>query len=277
MSASQVHARNRNWLEAMAASPDSQTRLRWRNALVEQNLGLVKLVAQRLSLRSGQPFDELVSAGNMGLIRAVEAFDLRQRCSLSSFAVPYIQGAMLHDQRDNGQPLRTPRRLRELLQRARRLQEQRRGQGLAPLTSEALASELDCRTSQLAEAGAVERALQVRSLDAPLGSDDAGEPCCLLDQLAAQGPAGESTGELGDGSQDRCHWLRSQLDQLDGPERRLLEGRWLEGRSWRELGLELRLTSRQAQQRAEALLSWLQRAAGNPAANAMASRAAMAV
>jgi DNA-directed RNA polymerase sigma subunit (sigma70/sigma32) len=192
MSASQVHARNRHWLEAMAASPDSQTRLRWRNALVEQNLGLVKLVAQRHSLRSGQPFNELVSAGNM-------------------------------------------------------------------------------------EAGAVERALQVRSLDAPLGSDDAGEPCCLLDQLAAQGPAGESTGELGDGSQDRCHWLRSQLDQLDGPERRLLEGRWLEGRSWRELGLELRLTSRQAQQRAEALLSWLQRAAGNPAANAMASRAAMAV
>ena len=89
---SQLHARNRSCLEAMAASPDAATRLWWRNALVEHNLALVRMVAQRQSRLSGQPFDELVSAGNLGLIRAVEAFDLRQTCNFSSFAVPYIQG-----------------------------------------------------------------------------------------------------------------------------------------------------------------------------------------
>ncbi|WP_254987066.1 sigma factor [Cyanobium sp. ATX 6E8] len=76
----------------MAASPDATTRLLWRNALVEHNLALVRMVAQRHTRRSGQPFDDLVSAGGLGLIRAVEAFDLRQRCNFSSFAVPYMQG-----------------------------------------------------------------------------------------------------------------------------------------------------------------------------------------
>jgi DNA-directed RNA polymerase specialized sigma subunit len=174
----QLHTRNRSWLEAMAASPDAATKLWWRNALVEHNLALVRMVAQRQSQRTGQSFDELVSAGCLGLIRAVEAFDLRQTCNLSSYAVPYIRGAMLHDVRDHGQPLHTPRRLRELQQRARRLQEQRRGQSLAPLAAAELASELGCSTAQLEEAGAVQLALQVRSLDAPLsGEDEQRAPC----------------------------------------------------------------------------------------------------
>jgi RNA polymerase sigma-B factor len=276
---SQLHTRNRSWLESMAASPDAATKLWWRNALVEHNLALVRMVAQRQSQRTGQPFDELVSAGCLGLIRAVEAFDLSQTCNLSSYAVPYIRGAMLHDVRDHGQPLHTPRRLRELQQRARRLQEQRRGQGLAPLAAAELASELGCSTAQLEEAGAVQRALQVRSLDAPLSSE--GEQAgTLLDQLAAGSPAATSTSD--DPGDDRgddsaagervleVHWLQNQLGRLAGIEQRLLLGHWIDGLGWGELALELKLSSSQARQRGEALLAWLQE-------NAIASSAAIAV
>jgi len=304
LAASELHARNRSWLEAMAASPDASTRLLWRNALVEHNLALVRLVAQRHSRRSGQPFDDLVSAGGLGLIRAVEAFDLRQRCNFSSFAVPYIEGAMRHDVRDHGQPVHTPRRLRELQQRARRLQEQRRGQGLAPLQTAQLAEELGCRQAQLEEAAAVQRALQVRSLDAPLASSDGEEAGCLLDQLAAgstsqdaNANAGCATGcstgwateeatahpETDAEQQLQCHWLHSQLARLNRLEQRLLEGRWMEGLSWSELALELQLTSRQARVRGDALLAWLQEAAASTSgastsgASAMASSAAIAV
>lgn len=294
----------------MAASPDATTRLLWRNALVEHNLALVRMVAQRHSRRSGQPFDDLVSAGGLGLIRAVEAFDLRQRCNFSSFAVPYIEGAMRHDVRDHGQPLHTPRRLRELQQRARRLQEQRRGQGLAPLQTAQLAEELGCTPTQLQEAAAVQRALQVRSLDAPLSGSDGEEASCLLDQLAAgrsahdaDSTAGCSTGcstgwatagatphtesdthtDSDSEQQLQCRWLHSQLACLNRLEQRLLEGRWMEGLSWSELALELRLTSRQARVRGDALLAWLQEAAASTSgastsgASAMASRAAIAV
>ena len=263
----------------MAASPDAETKLWWRNALVEHNLALVRMVAQRQSQRTGQSFDELVSAGCLGLIRAVEAFDLRQTCNLSSYAVPYIRGAMLHDIRDHGQPLHTPRRLRELQQRARRLQEQRRGQGLAPLAAAELASELGCSTAQLEEAGAVQRALQVRSLDAPL-SGEGEQAGTLLDQLAAgSATATSASDDPGDDlSTDQAaservleaHWLQTQLSRLGGIEQRLLLGHWIEGLGWCELALELKLSSRQARQRGEDLLAWLQ-------AKAIASSAAIAV
>lgn len=269
---SQLHTRNRSWLEAMAASPDAATRLWWRNALVEHNLALVRMVAQRQSQHSGQPFDELVSAGSLGLIRAVEAFDLRQGCNFSSFAVPYIRGAMLHDVRDHGQPLHTPRRLRELQQRARRLQEQRRSQGLDPLAPAALADALGCRPAQLDEAAAVQRALQVRSLDAPLSEGDGEAGGCLLDQLAAP-----ETGQR-EQNPSRCRWLHAQLAQLSQLEQRLLQGHWFDGLSWSELALELQLTSRQAQRQGEALLVWLQEAATRTnGANSSASPAAIAV
>ena len=281
---SQLHTRNRSWLEAMAASPDAATKLWWRNALVEHNLALVRMVAQRQSQRTGQPFDELVSAGCLGLIRAVEAFDLRQTCNLSSYAVPFIRGAMLHDVRDHGQPLHTPRRLRELQQRARRLQEQRRSQGLAPLAAADLALELGCNTAQLEEASAVQRALQVRSLDAPL-SGEGEQGGTLLDQLAAGSTAATNAGDdpsndpmCNDPSEDpkagervlEAHWLQAQLSRLGGIEQRLLLGHWIEGLGWCELALEHKLSSRQARQRGEALLACLQE-------NAIASNAAIAV
>lgn len=281
---SQLHTRNRSWLEAMAASPDAATKLWWRNALVEHNLALVRMVAQRQSQRTGQPFDELVSAGCLGLIRAVEAFDLRQTCNLSSYAVPFIRGAMLHDVRDHGQPLHTPRRLRELQQRARRRQEQRRSQGLAPLAAADLALELGCNTAQLEEASAVQRALQVRSLDAPL-SGEGEQGGTLLDQLAAGSTAATNAGDdpsndpmCNDPSEDpkagervlEAHWLQAQLSRLGGIEQRLLLGHWIEGLGWCELALEHKLSSRQARQRGEALLACLQE-------NAIASNAAIAV
>ncbi|MDA0716882.1 MAG: sigma factor [Cyanobacteria bacterium] len=263
--------RNRSWLEAMAASPNATTKLWWRNILVEQNLALVRMVAQRQSQRTGQPFNELVSAGSLGLIRAVEAFDLRQNCNLSSYAVPYIRGAMLHDVRDNGQPLHTPRRLRELQQRARRLQEKRRNVGLAPLAAAGLALELGCSTAQLEKAGEVQRALQMLSLDTPLNGISAQEGT-LLDQVAADSAttAGTGDGPTGDEGVFEALWLRAQLGRLGGIERRLLIGHWIDGLGWCELALELKLSSHQAQKRGEALLVGLQK-------KAIASSAAIAV
>ena len=286
---SQLRARNKQWFQALAqAKQGRQTELslHWRNALVSENLALVRQVANRLSKQTGQPFDELVSAGSLGLIRAVEAFDLNRDCVLSSFAVPYIRGAILHDQRDNGQPLKTPRRLRELHQRARRLVEQRRRQGEAPLDTASLAEALNCRIDQLEEAKTVHRALQLLSLDAPLpGSHQTGgEHRCLIEQIAAP----EASGGTGHAIQDppegplraQLSWLNLQLEALPELDRFLLQGHWIHQRSWRELGFQLRMPPKQAQARAEAALDQLRQIyEGRPAnrKQAIAMRAAIRV
>lgn len=251
----QLRSRNKQWFQALAQanrSKQAELSLHWRNALVSENLALVRQVANRLSKQTGQPFDELVSAGSMGLIRAVEAFDLQRDCVLSSFAVPYIRGAILHDQRDNHQPLKTPRRLRELHQRARRLIEQRRRHGAAPLDSAGLAGALNCRIDQLEEAKRVQRALNVLSLDAPLPGchPTRGDGPCLVDQIAAP--------ETSEGpSEAQRSWLQCQLKALPALDCALLQGHWILERSWKELGFQWRMDPKQAQARAEAALDQL--------------------
>jgi len=263
---SQRRSRNKEWFQALHQANQAKQAglsLHWRNALVSENFALVHQVANRLSKQTGQPFDELVSAGSLGLIRAVEAFDLQRDCGLSSFAVPYIRGAILHDQRDNHQPLKTPRRLRELHQRARRLEEQRRRQGAAPLDTAELARALNCRIEQLEEAKAVQRALHLLSLDAPLpGSHQtSGEGPCLLDQIAAP----ETSGALSHSGEEvtECptqaqrSWLECQLKALPALDCALLQGHWILQRSWKELGFQWRMDPKQAQARAEAALDQL--------------------
>jgi RNA polymerase sigma-B factor len=248
---------NQTLLRRLGGSRAAAARLHWRNALVSQNLGLVHMVANRESLRSGRPFDDLCSAGYEGLIRAVECFDTSRNVALSSFAVPYIQGAMRMDQRERQQPLRTPRRLRELQQRARRLQERRRAAGQAPLPAAELAAALGCCLARLQEADAVQRALGVASLDQPLGNGDGDgdeQTGSWLDQITNPSP------EARDEDDSQLQWLRRWMGGLEPTDRELLETRWIDGLSWSAVAERLGRDGRQCRQRAEELRRALQEA-----------------
>lgn len=263
-----VPRRNQRWLQAYAASRSQRRRLRCRDALVRANLPLVRQVAARVAPRTGLPFDDLAQVGSLGLIRAIEAFDPRRRVRFSSFAVPYIRGAIAHELRDRGSLLRIPRPLWELRQRATSLEQQlRRERGGGPARAE-LAERLGCPPEQLAEALALQQLTDPRSLDAPLaGEGGEGSPLCLLDLLAA--PAAASAAEIGgqddgderDEESERCRWLRQQLNALPPELRELLTGRLLQGCSWVELGRNLGLSPRMAQRRHAAALARLQEAA----------------
>lgn len=271
-----VPRRNHRWLQAYAASRDQRRRLRWRDALVRANLPLVRQVAARVAPRTGLPFDDLAQVGSLGLMRAIEAFDPRRGVRFSTFAVPYIRGAIAHELRDRGSLLRIPRPLWELRQRATSLEQRlRRERGGGPARQE-LAERLGCAPEQLAEALALQQITEHRSLDAPLPGDGGeGRPHCLLDLLAAPGggAAAESWGDgdrEGEGESDghgdgeggaRRRWLRDQLERLAPELRELVIGRQLHGCSWVELGHSLGLSPRMAQRRHDAALAALQEAA----------------
>ncbi|MCP9927605.1 sigma-70 family RNA polymerase sigma factor [Cyanobium sp. CH-040] len=252
------HQRNRALLRELGRSRRCEARLHWRNALVVNNLALVRLVASRESRRTGRPFDELHATGCLGLIRAVDGFDAARGVALSSFAIPYIRGAMLQEQRDRDQPLHTPRRLRELQRRAEKLVEQRRGAGLAGLADHELAAALGCSLERLKEAGRVKRALRVSSLDqpAPGTGDDADAPP-WLELVAAPGEPWDE-----DGADGQRGWLRRALRRLEPAQRELLEGRWIDGLSWRELARLQGCSSVVCRERAQTLLARLRAEAG---------------
>jgi RNA polymerase sigma-B factor len=262
---------NRALLEAMGRSTHRRAWLRWRNALITTNLPLVRMVAERQRQRCNEPFEDLVSMGVLGLIRAVEAFDLNRNGRLSSFAVPYIRGAILHGLRDQSQGLHTPRRLRELHQRVRRHQDLLRAAGQPLPSLGELAAELGCTTAQLEEAAAVQRALRLRSLDAPCsGPGDETDGACLIDQVSAPPPPP---------ADPQRAWLHRQLAVLTPRQQRLLVGHWIEGLSWRQLAQELGEGVAETRRQGEALLAMLQRAAGQPTSSSqpMARAAATAV
>ena len=259
--------RNRHRLAAYATSADPQVRLRLRNDLVTDNLPLVFSLAGSLGKTCELPFDDMVQVGSIGLIRAMEAFDPRRSTSLSSFAVPYIRGAIQHEVRDRQNLLRIPRQLWELRQRVSHLQERRRRQGLAPLAEQGLAQVLNCGQEHLRETRELGTVTHLHSLDAPLGQGQAEglEPCRLLDQLADPTTLHpldpEEATEPADQGDPELRWLQQRLRNLDPVQRELIEGRVMVGCTWVELGHRLGMAPRQAQRRCTAALAQLSREA----------------
>lgn len=81
-----------------------------RNQLVELNFGLVRKEAHYWSNQCSESYEDLLQVGCLGLIRAIERFELGKGHAFSSFALPYIRGEIQHYLRDRGSSVRIPRR-----------------------------------------------------------------------------------------------------------------------------------------------------------------------
>ena len=91
---------------------------RLRNKIAELNFGLVKREANHWINQCNETYDDLLQVGSLGLIRAIERFDVSKGSAFSSFAIPYIKGEIQHYLRDKSCTLRIPRRWLELRQQS---------------------------------------------------------------------------------------------------------------------------------------------------------------
>ncbi|MDR9403946.1 MAG: sigma-70 family RNA polymerase sigma factor, partial [Halothece sp. Uz-M2-17] len=89
-----------------------------RNQIVELNIGLVRKEAHHWVNQCNESYEDLIQVGCMGLIRAIERFELSKGNAFSSFAVPYIRGEIQHYLRDRSTSVKIPRRWLELRQQA---------------------------------------------------------------------------------------------------------------------------------------------------------------
>ncbi|MFY7887047.1 MAG: sigma-70 family RNA polymerase sigma factor [Dolichospermum sp.] len=94
--------------------------IRLRNKIVEMNMGLVGHVAGRMTACCTVPREDLIQIGAEGLIKAVERFDPTKKIKLSSYAVPFIYGAMAQFVRDKARMVKVPRPLQEIHQKLKR-------------------------------------------------------------------------------------------------------------------------------------------------------------
>ena len=149
-------------------SPDFRCQ---RDAIIERSLPLADHIARRYGGR-GESFDDLVQAARVGLINAVNRFDIDNGASFVSFAVPTIMGEVRRHFRDYGWAVKVPRRVKELqpqLVRARAELSQRLGR--APNASE-IADYLGIERELVVEATIGGSNYSTRSTDMPVGGDD---------------------------------------------------------------------------------------------------------
>jgi len=259
---------NNQRFQALNQCQGAAERRRLRDAIVRDNLPLVYAIVARMGPIPGLSCEDLRQIGSEGLVKAVDAFDPSRGGRLSSFAVPYIRGAIQRELRDRHSLIRVPRELWDLRRRASALLDRRRTDAEFPLGPQQLADALGCDHHRLVEALQLDAVTGMRSLDAPLTGEAEGDGpgYRLLDtvpdprSLAGQASeAGQRWPAASDGSPVGCdrRWLDQTLSALEPRLRRLVIGR-CDGRSWVELGQELDLHPRQAQRLAVATLARLQ-------------------
>lgn len=85
-----------------------------RNKIVQLHGGLVRREAYHWTNHCTESYEDLVQVGSIGLIRAIERFDIAKGRAFSTFAVPYIRGEIQHYLRDKGRLVRLPRQWYDL-------------------------------------------------------------------------------------------------------------------------------------------------------------------
>lgn len=154
-----------------------------REDLVHLHLPLVQHCARRFRNR-GEPHDDLVQVGTIGLIKAVDRFETDRGVEFSTYATPTIIGEIKRYFRDKGWAIRVPRRLQELrMQITATTAELTQKLGRSPTPRE-LAEVIGCTVDEIIEGMESSNAYSTLSLDANDGSDDG--PPSMLDVLGVE-------------------------------------------------------------------------------------------
>jgi len=192
--------------------------LQAREKLIEQYMSLVRSLARRYAYR-GEQLDDLIQIGAIGLIKAIDRFDINRGFELTTYATPNIIGEIKRHFRDKGWAVRVPRGLQELNVQLSRLMEQLTVQfGRSPTIPE-LAKAAGVEEEQVLEALESGRAYTSLSLSVGGGGDDDD-----LDPLESLGTV-EHQYEV---SEDRAV-LAPGFRALDPRERMILQLRFFDG------------------------------------------------
>jgi RNA polymerase sigma-B factor len=151
--------------------PKSSQARRQREAIIERCLPLADHIARRFRNR-GEPLEDLVQVARVGLMNAVNRYNVDNGAEFTAFAVPTIMGEVRRHFRDHGWAVKVPRRLKELNAQLKRSREELAHQlGRAPTASE-IAADLGIDRDEVVQAQIASSAYSTLSADAPIGGAD---------------------------------------------------------------------------------------------------------
>lgn len=226
--AGRTRAESARLFAALRGDRSEQDRARARDDLVRLHLPLVEHCARRFRNR-GEPLEDLVQVGTIGLIKAVDRFDVERGVEFSTYATPTILGEIKRYFRDKGWAIRVPRRLQELrMQISAATGELTQTLGRSPTPRE-LAEAIGVTVEEIVEGIESGSAYATLSLDA--GSDAEDGAASILDQIGF-GDEGIEHVEIRES-------IRPLLDRLDPREKRILLLRFFKNMTQSQIAAEI--------------------------------------
>lgn len=203
-----------------------------RQKLIEGNLRLVLSVIQKFSNR-GENADDLFQVGCVGLIKAIDNFDITQPVRFSTYGVPMIVGEIRRYLRDNS-AIRVSRSMRDTAYRVLQMRDKLIGENQREPSVEQIAKALEIPREEVVFA--MDAITDPVSLYEPVYSDG-GDALCVMDQVRDK----KNTDE---------NWvdhiaLKEALRRLDDRERRILALRFYEGKTQMEVSAEVGISQAQ--------------------------------
>lgn len=202
-----------------------------REVLIEKNLGLVHHIVRRFAGR-GYEMEDLFQIGVIGLMKAIDKFDLSLGLKFSTYAVPMITGEIKRFLRDDG-PIKVSRTLKENAMKVRMIRQKLQSSLGREPTLQEIVQEAELSKEEIVLA--MEATMEVESIYAAVYQDD-GSELYLVDRVADCGNG--SVGSLFGGAEDYekekllNHLLLKQLlDALPDRERTLIQLRYFQNRT----------------------------------------------
>ncbi len=214
---------------AYQGAADEEERLQHRERLVQQYIGLVEFLARRFRNR-GEPLEDLVQVGTIGLLKAIDRFDLDREVEFSTYATPTVVGELKRHFRDKGWAVRVPRRLQELhLELTKTVNTLGQELGRSPTVAE-IAKAASITEEEVLEGLEIAQAYNFTSLDAPIDSDESGSTT-FADQLGSEDEQLENL--------EYRASLAPEMEKLPERERRILFLRFFKGLTQSEIAARL--------------------------------------
>jgi RNA polymerase sigma-B factor len=206
---------------------------RLRDELVVVHLNLVRFLAVRFANR-GEPLDDLVQVGTVGLLKAIDRFDMERGVEFTTYATPTIVGEIKRYFRDKGWAVKVPRRLQELNLAVNRASDKLAIElGRSPTVAE-LAEHLKATDDEILEAQELGQAYNLLSLDSEVSGETDKKSQTLADTVGVTDAGLELL-------EDRAN-LERAFAVLTGRERVIIYLRFYESVSQTEIAKRLNVS-----------------------------------
>ncbi len=160
------------WLEAYHSTGNPKKQAKLKSLIVAQMVPVVKHIAKTIARRATDPIEDMVQAGYIGLLKAIDNFSKEKNDNFRVYAGHLIIGEMKHYLRDKLNTIRVPRHIQELSIRINNFTQSLTQEELEALTSEDVASALSIPTKDVDFALQMDRRRSTVSLDEVFGDDD---------------------------------------------------------------------------------------------------------